>query len=573
MSSTSRLERVFFWLAGASSETLESCPQWERRKYMAFGATVLVPSAFALMASAYTLSTLTDNLWVIAPVATVWSLIILTVDRALLAIYRAYQNFFRKVAQFALRIVVAALMGMTISHPMTLLLFRDTIQTVVEKDRESEITAERAKAAEQKKLVEAKVPAVELEIAKARDRWNETFNAAFLAEDPNAATKKPLTDEEKAAKAALEAKITESSAPQREQLATLEKQIVTQETANKTLSEELNHWQTEFEREINGQRSGIVGVGPRAKSIQDDQLAWRRLESKRLASVLEALTGQRTAALADIDAIGQRVTSEFNAKAADESARQKIERDRLDGLKRQVQQQQADQFVEQQNGIRGTLQKQLDAQLAQLKGLHEEISRLGNDEEARVATLRAEPRRDILTQTLALHKLFDSGSQGGTFALAAYLVLTALFMLVDTIPLVVKFFSKAGPYDTLLDLDEVRFDRERKSFLTSFHRYMDALANGRLLHLTRNKPLETALIEGVDRSRAAKEFLEQLMELEKAFEEKVRIERERIATEAAPGHAAEKAEMLAEMVTIFYTDLRQRMAGFFSDDAAKRAAL
>ena len=102
-----------------------------------------------------------------------------------------------------------------------------------------------------------------------------------------------MTDEEKAAKTALETRITEATAPQREQLATLEKQIAEQETANKTLSEELNHWQTEFEREINGQRSGISGVGPRAKSIQDDQLAWRRLESKRLASVLEGLTGQR----------------------------------------------------------------------------------------------------------------------------------------------------------------------------------------------------------------------------------------------------------------------------------------
>ena len=54
---------------------------------------------------------------------------------------------------------------------------------------------------------------------------------------------------------------------------------------------------------------------------------------------------------------------------------------------------------------------------------------------------------------------------GGTFALVAYLVLTMLFMLVDTIPLIVKFFSKPGPYDTLLDREEVKFDGERKAFL------------------------------------------------------------------------------------------------------------
>ncbi len=571
MSLIDRLERVFFWLSGAATDTLESCPAWERRKYVAFGATVLVPSAFALLASAYAVSTLTTDWRVIAVVALVWAFIILTVDRALLATYRAYQSIFRKAAQFGLRIVVAALMGVTISHPITLMLFRDTIQSVVEKDRQAEIDAARTKAAGQKKEVEARIPAVEAEIAKARERWNETFNAKFLDSQTDGKGK-PLTDEEKAAKTALEQKIAEATEAQHTQLTALEKQISEQEAANTKLAAELNQWQTDFEREVNGQRSGIVGLGPRAKSIQEDQLAWRRLESKRLAGVLEGLTAQRTQLLADIDAATANTTSVFNAKLAQDAARAKMEQERLDGLKRQVQQQQADHFVEQQDGIRGTLQKQIDAQLAQLKNLQDEIVSLNVDQDTRVAALRAEPRRDILTQTLALHRLFEQGGQGGQFALAAYLVLTALFMLVDTIPLVVKFFSKPGPYDTLLDLDEVRFDRERKSFLQSFHRYMDELSSGRMLHLTRNKPLEAALIEGVDRSRAAKEFLEQLLDLEKAFEEKVRIERERIADERTSEKATEKLAMLENMMQSFYGDLRLRMEHFFSDDAARHAA-
>ncbi|MDB6075838.1 MAG: hypothetical protein JWO89_3478 [Verrucomicrobiaceae bacterium] len=572
MSLIDRLERVFFWLSGAATDTLESCPAWERRKYVAFGATVLVPSAFALIASAYAVGTLTTDWRIIAPVSLVWAFIILTVDRALLATYRAYQNIFRKAAQFGLRIVVAALMGMTIAHPISLMLFRDTIQSVVEKDRQSEIEAARAKSLEQKKAVEIKVPVVETEIAKARERWNETFNAKFL-EGQKDESGKPLTDEEKAAKAALDKKIAEATAAQHTQLAALEKQIAEQEVANTKLAAELNQWQTDFEREVNGQRSGIIGLGPRAKSIQEDQLAWRRLESKRLASVLEGLTAQRTQLLGDLDAATANATTVFNAKLAQDAARAKLEQERLDGLKRQVQQQQADQFVEQQNGIRGSLQKEIDAQLAQLKGLHEEISSLTADQDARVAAIRAEPRKDILTQTLALHRLFEEGGQGGKFALIAYLVLTSLFMLVDTIPLVVKFFSKPGPYDTLLDIDEVRFDRERKSFLQSFHKYMDGLSSGRMLHLTRNKPLEAALIEGVDRSRAAKEFLEQLLELEKAFEEKVRIERERIASEQIGEKATEKIAMLENMMQSFYGDLRHRMELFFCDDAARRAAL
>ena len=55
------IKRAFFWLSGAGTETLEQCPAWEQRKYVAFGATVLVPCAFAFIACAYALSTLTDN--------------------------------------------------------------------------------------------------------------------------------------------------------------------------------------------------------------------------------------------------------------------------------------------------------------------------------------------------------------------------------------------------------------------------------------------------------------------------------------------------------------------------------
>ena len=84
------LKRFFFWLSGAGTETLEQCPAWEQRKYVAFGATVLVPALFGFIACAYALSTLTDNPRVIYPVAAVWAFIILTIDRALISGYRAY---------------------------------------------------------------------------------------------------------------------------------------------------------------------------------------------------------------------------------------------------------------------------------------------------------------------------------------------------------------------------------------------------------------------------------------------------------------------------------------------------
>lgn len=565
MSTLDRLERVFFWLAGASSDNLDACPAWERRKYVAFGATVLVPSTFAIIACAYAISTLTDNWFVIGAVSLVWSFIILTVDRALLATYRAYQNIFRKLSQFALRMIVAALMGITISHPLTLLLFKDTITSVIEKEREVEIDTARKEAVAQKALVEVRVKTLEEEIAKQRESWNASFNAKFLDENGKP-IEKPLTDDEKKAKAEREARIAEAVAPGKLRLKTLDKEMAKISTDYQKIAGELNQWQTEFEREVNGQRSGIIGLGPRAKSIMEDQLTWRRAESSRLSGLLDTMTKNRVVLVAEIKAAEDGVNAALDAKAAEEALKIKAEKDRIDGLRRQVQQQQADAFVGQQNAIRETLKAQIDALLLQLKGLHEEVARLTNDEETRIAAIRAEPRRDIMEQTKALHRLFENEAEGGQFALIAYAVLSLLFMLVDTIPLVVKFFSKPGPYDCLLDCEEVKFSRERLAFLKGFDRYMKQLVDSPFLHITQNRPLERALIEGVDRSRAAKAFLEHLMELEQTFQEKMRLERERMASQGI----AAKAEMLEEMAAQFYADMRERMESFFRDDAGRR---
>ncbi len=556
-----RIERVFFWLSAASSDNLDACPAWERRKYVAFGATVLVPSTFAIIACAYALSTLTDNVWVIAPVSFVWAFIILTVDRALLATYRAYQSFFRKAAQFGLRMVVAALMGITISHPLTLLLFKDTISSVVEKHRQGEIEAARETSKQQKVAVEARIMPLEAEIAKQRENWTATFSAKFLDENGKP-LEKPLSEDEKKLKAEREAKIGDAVAPGKTRLETLDKEMAKLSVDYQKIAEELNQWQTEFEREVNGQRSGIIGLGPRAKSIQEDQLTWRRAESARLSAGLDTMTKNRVALVAEIKAAEDGANAALDAKAAEEAVLIKAEQARVAALKQKVQTEQADAFVGQQNAIRETLKTQIDALLLQLQNLHAEIGQLVKDEDARIAGIRAEPRRDILTQTLALHELFEKGAQGGTFALVAYLVLTMLFMLVDTIPLVVKFFSKPGPYDTLLDREEISFEGERKAFLEGFSRQMKELGDSKLLNFTRNKSLERGLITSVDGARSAKEFLVYLMDLERDFEEKNRAARELAATSGV----SHTADALEEMSRNFYADLRQRMENFFRDD-------
>lgn len=551
-------KRIFFWLSGAGTQTLEQCPPWEQRKYVAFGATVLVPCAFAFIACAYALSTITDKPGVIYPVATVWSLIILTIDRALLAGYRAYISVFRKLSQFSLRVVVAILMGITIAHPLVLLLFRDTISSVIEKDRSLEIEAARAGFEEGKKKIRGEVSSLEAGIAEQRERWKESFQASFILqskEDADSAIPGLNANQQAELKTATE----EATAPFRERLSVIDEQVAELTPEYTKLQAELGFWQTEFERELDGQRSGLKGEGPRARSIRDDQLVPRREEAKRLGGLLEHLTAEKATLQTQVREAEATTISLFEAKLAEIAQANEIEAERVATLKRKVEEDQAEQFVSQQNVLRETIKLQLDSRLLELRRVQEELAALTTEEAEHLSALRAEPRRDILTQTLALHALFKAGDQGGKFAFYTYIVLTLLFMLVDTIPLIIKFFTKPGPYDTLVDRDEITFDSEHRVFRETRGRYMEQLSSGNLVSVTRNPRLEHALVDGVEHSRAAREFLDSLIEMERSFAEKMRVEEDQIGVAQS-----DKRAVLEAIKKRFYDDLHHRMEVFFS---------
>jgi len=555
---TKTMKRAFFWLSGAGTETLERCPNWEQRKYVAFGATVLVPCAFAFIACAYALSTISDKPSVIFPVAAVWSFIILSIDRALLAGYRPYLSIFRKMSQFSLRLVVAILMGITIAHPLVLLLFRDTVSSVIETDRAAEIEVVRSGFDSEKEKVRQRITGIDSTLAEQRLRWNESFQVKFiLQENDDASAAIPgLTAEQQTE---LKSTTDEATAPYRERLEVVLKQTDELSPQYAKVQTELSFWQAEFERELNGQRSGLAGEGPRARSIRADQLEPRREETKRLGALLEHLTAEKAtlqtqAREAEAGSIGL-----FETKLAEIELANKTEAERVAGLRQRVENDQAEQFVTQQNSLRETIKQQIDSLLIELTRTQDELAAVGTEETGRLTAIRSEPRKDILTQTLALHHLFKAGEQGGQFAYYTYIVLTLLFMLVDTIPLIVKFFTKPGPYDTLVDRDEMTFDTEHRAFRETRSRYMQQLTAGNHLAVTRNHALEHALVDGVEHTRAAREFLDSLIEMERSFAHKMRAEEEHI------GHQdTDKRAAIDAIKKRFYDDLHHRMELFFT---------
>jgi len=561
----SLFKHMFFWLSGAGAHTLDQCPNWEQRKYVAFGATVLVPCLFAFLAASYAVSTLTSEPWLIYSIATLWAFIILAIDRALLASYRPYIAWHRKFGQFGLRFLIAMFLGVTIAHPLTLMLFKDTIHAEVERDRQAEIERVQAEGATQQKQLEVRIAAVEKGITEQREKLAKTYEATFLIppEDNAAARAAAKFAAGKEAGDELQNRVTIARKPIEAKLATVNKKLEELSPQLTTLQGELDYWQKEYEREINGQRSGLVGVGPRAKSVESDQLAWRRTEMLRLSGEIDHLTSQSQRLQREVAAAETGLIAEFEALQETEQALTREDLVAQRALKRQVEEEQAQKFVAQQDVVRAGINQQIELRTDELRRLQEDLAVMAAGHQQRITDLRNEPRRDLLTQTLALHTLFEKGEEGGKFAFTAYLLLIGLFLLVDTIPLVVKFFSKPGPYDTLVDRDEVRFEKDHLAFLSNYSRYVDKATSDGLASLTRNQPLEEALITGIERSRAAKAFIESLIELEQAFQTRMREEREALAREGNTPLMQQRLAILEEMAANFQSDLRRRMEQFF----------
>lgn len=499
---------------------------------------------------------------VIYGVATVWAFIILSIDRALLASYRPFMSPFRKIGQFTLRFVVALLMGITIAHPMVLLLFRDTISTVIEAERAVVIETTRGQFEKSKNGVRKQIDSLEESIGQQRVKWNESFQAKFIIQENQDATA-AIPGLTKAQQAELKKATDEATKPFSDRLTAIEAQSTELTPLYSKVQVELGFWQAEFERELNGQRSGLSGEGPRARSIRSDQLDPRGEESRRLGGLLDHLTTEKKALETQIRSAEAMAIATFETKLKEIELSNQAEQERVAELKRRVENDQAASFTTQQNSLRDTIKQQIDTRLVELTRVQEELSRVASDERVTIDALRAEPRKDVLTQTLALHQLFENGNKGGQFAYYTYLILTALFMLVDTIPLIVKFFTKSGPYDTLLDREEVQFAGEHKNFLQNHKRYMEQSSSSHLYGVTRNKRLESALVDGVEHSRAAREFLDSLIEMEQSFAEKIR-QQEALRAQSTP----EQIAALEAMKKSFYDDLHRRMQMFFQPQAS-----
>ena len=421
------IERALIWLAGADPELLSECPRWERVKYGAFGASVLVPVFFGMIASSYAVWTLSHNPIIVTGFVLVWGYIILTIDRVMLSTYRAFTSVKKKIVQFVMRITVALLMGLTVSHPLTLLIFKDAISTEIERQRDEEMMARRAAADGERSELEQRIEKAAATLAGHQQKYQETLGGKFLESEPEEqapAPQAPVANPE---------------------FADIDAQINSYRAERENVRADLERWQATWDEEVRGVRSGKAGVGPNARAIERDHLSWRQDEIKRLNGVIAELTARRTKLSSEM------LERSAAANAARQSQWQDLEKQKLK------------MFASQQGQLLDVIKAQIDSSSAELARLNEEWGKLSQDSSDRIDSLKLEKREDLMTQTITLHHMFKNRSEGGLFALTVYAILVGLFTLIDTIPLVVKFVSVPGPYD-VLQCEKEKLKEEMREF-------------------------------------------------------------------------------------------------------------
>ena len=407
------IERVLIWLSGSDANLLhEECPRWEKVKYEAFGASVLVPVAFGMIASCYAVNTLTDNWFIILGFSLVWGFIILTIDRVLLSTYRAFATASKKLTQFILRLTVAILMGLTVSHPLTLLVFKDTIASEIERKRDVELRDIREAADAEKQELEARILAATETLAEQQMKYQDTASGKFVTTRSEPVVK--------------------SDPGESFHFKDIDGRIEAFKKERDQVRQDLEKWQETYDEEIRGVRSGRAGIGPNARAIERDHLVWRREEVERLSGVIRELYDERS-----------RLSEEvFTKQAASEAA--------LEETRREFEKQSLKMVAGQQGQMLEILKGQIDSASKEVDRLRADAAMLTENTRKRIQGIMDERRSDLMVQTLVLHEIFKKSDGSGHFALMVYIILVGLFTLIDTIPLVVKFFSLPGPYDMLV---------------------------------------------------------------------------------------------------------------------------
>jgi hypothetical protein len=130
---------LFWWIAGAKVEYLKNYPT-EHEKYLHIGMTIFLTWLLATLGGIYAFSILFNNLSMAILAGVLWGLIIFNLDRYMMVTIKKHGNELRRftfaekmgnllqeIIPTIPRIVIALILGIIITTPLEIYLFKDQI--------------------------------------------------------------------------------------------------------------------------------------------------------------------------------------------------------------------------------------------------------------------------------------------------------------------------------------------------------------------------------------------------------------------------------------------------------------
>ena len=458
MRSSSELKRLFFWLSTAGTDVLLQCPAWEQRRYVAIGSLVLIPTIFAFIAAFFTVSTVSAHTLITLALAAFWAFVILSIDRALLAAYRPYASLTSRLCQLALRLSISVIMGIAVSHPAVLSIFSEAVEVTINADKNAEIQQQRAASNERRQQIYEKIEAVR----KA---------AAFPAMDTSslsAAVDKQTSDAH--ATSSQNSQMEQILAPIRQEaekdLVALKGQKAELESEKQQYMKSAEEYRQMAEDEESGKRGAPSGQGTRYKRIHEEFYKPKLAKIKELEKSIDTINSQITLRNKELQDAQKDQIRQFEERSRKEHETVLADISRRAETQKLIAEKTAEERARAQELKIRWESDQLQVMKEQIETYQKDIEKIIADEAQQIEHISSVDRKDILSQSLALHKILNDRDNGGRLASSIYAILLITFTLVDASAILLKFLMKPGPYDTFVDRDEFRSEEDR-------HRYKE----------------------------------------------------------------------------------------------------
>lgn len=506
-----RWMRPFYWLAGARWETLKHCPATERERIAVLGSTVLIPTLMSFLGMIfYAKSRFHEPPWLaVTGIALVWAFVIMNTDRILLATYRPFQPWWRKLMQVTFRFALAGVVSVAISFPFCLDQYRPAItyyyQTKLQakldvlSEQEStgrrELTATLQKIREdnemaRKQLTDDFTTQNDALTAQLPDLQKAILNPEDYADERMEAERKRATDPEFVAPAsgATRTVISQIEA-QKETLSKTNTELETKQDLHRRLVEAIA-------REALGEPNEFYpekkkpGDGPRLKDMQARDRAVlveiRRLETTftiQQAALIASDKELAAARLTDRNAYLDGLSNKRDAFVAEGNEKERIRKVKLEKVTAQI--------AELETSHAARLAKLAEHTTA-LETDHSIAAKRHDDKFLpQLALLKSKQSGvfDPMEETMGLYKvIFEpapdasaeerADNQGKWIAgVFQFLVIFGTLFVLDLVPIMAKIFSRPGPYDVLVDHPEFISGENLRAFHAKYGQHATEWSN------------------------------------------------------------------------------------------------